>query len=485
MVNAHDIARGIALALTSLCMVTTSATPNDTTYLDRPVPTAWDSAADCSEAPPNAPVCDVTADWWTRFDDPTLTSLIRQGLDHNYDIAMALRRIEVARLSIKSARASYYPQVNVSAGWSKTQSSGLLYGSDGRATRMSAFDLGADLSWEVDLFGRISSQVKERKAQLRATRAEAEGIRLSIAAEIATEYIQIRTWQAQLAIARDHLVRQERIVKITEARKEAGLGSGLEVAQAKVVYYSTRASIPMLENSIATGINSLGVLVGEYPDDIRQSLSGQGNMPSYLQIIDPGTPRDLLRRRPDITQAAELLNAQLAAVTVAKKAYLPSLAINGQIGTGAHRLGDLFSKQSLTYSIEPTISWTVFDGFARKNNIAIAREQVESQIDNYNLTVMTAITEVDNTLTSYRASVQYIRDIEQVIEQADKSLEFSIDLYRRGLNPFTDVVTAQLNYLEYQEQEVEAQGQALSYPSPSTKPSAAAGNDINILKHSL
>ncbi|MDE6321994.1 MAG: TolC family protein, partial [Muribaculaceae bacterium] len=379
------------------------------------------------------------------------------------DLAMALRRIEVSRLSMKSAQAGYYPKVGVSAGWTKERSSGLLNGPNGRGRNSSYFDIGASLSWEIDLFGRINSQVKEKKAELRATRAEAEGVRLSVAAEIATQYIQIRTWQAELAIARNHIARQEKVVKITEARKEAGLGSGLEVAQAKVVYYSTQASIPILENSIATGINSLSVLVGEFPPAVKASLTDDYQLPSYLHIIDPGTPRDLLRRRPDIIQASEELSAQVEAVGIAKKDFLPTLTINGQIGTGAHRMNDLFHSQSLTYSIEPTISWTIFDGFSRKYNVAIARQQLESQVENYNLTALTAVEEVENALSSYQASVEHIKTIEQVIVQADKSLEFSVDLYKRGLNPFTDVVSAQLNCLEYQEEAVEAKGQALNY----------------------
>ncbi len=452
--------RGIAFI--AICMPTAEAVCQESNadYLDKPMPEQWDTT---KQTIGDVPVSDVTAQWWTCFDDPTLTSLIEQGLAHNYDLAMSLRRIEVARLTMKSAQSGYYPQVGVSAGWTKQRSSGMLYDTKGRASNMSYFDVGASLSWEVDLFGRITSRVKEKKAELRATRAEAEGVRLSVAAEIATQYIQIRTWQAELAIARDHIVSQEKVVKITEARREAGLGSGLEVAQAKVVYYSTQASIPMLENSIATGINALSVLVGEFPPAVKSSLTDDSQLPSYLHIIDPGTPRDLLRRRPDIVQAAEELSAQVEAVGIAKKDFLPSLTINGQIGTGAHRLGNLFSGQSLTYSIEPTISWTIFDGFSRKYNVAIARQQVESQIENYNLTVLTAVEEVENALSSYQASIEHIRTIEQVIEQADKSLEFSVDLYKRGLNPFTDVVSAQLNCLEYQEEAIEAQGQALTY----------------------
>lgn len=456
----NNFLRGIAYII--ICMPTAASVAQDSyaKYLDQPMPEQWASSPQEIDS---EPMSDVTAQWWTLFDDPTLTALIEKGLDHNYDLAMALRRIEVARLTMKSAQAGYYPQVGVSAGWTKQRSSGVLYDSNGRATNMSYFDLGASLSWEVDLFGRITSQVKEKKAELRATRAQAEGVRLSVAAEIATQYIQIRTWQAELAIARDHIVSQQKVVKITEARKEAGLGSGLEVAQAKVVYYSTQASIPMLENSIATGINSLSVLVGDFPPAVKASLTDDYKLPSYLHIIDPGTPRDLLRRRPDIVQAAEELTAQVEAVGIAKKDFLPSLTINGQIGTGAHRIGDLFHGQSLTYSIEPTISWTIFDGFSRKYNVAIARQQVETQVENYNLTVLTAVEEVDNALSSYQASIEHIKTIEQVIEQADKSLEFSVDLYKRGLNPFTDVVSAQLNCLAYQEEAVEAQGQALTY----------------------
>lgn len=452
--------RGIACLWLSMTAINAWGTDSDSSYLDRPMPIAWETSVQVSD---NAPLLEVAPDWWNRFDDPTLTKLIEQGLSHNYDIAMALHRIEVARLTVLGNRSDYLPTVGVSAGWSKSQQSGLIYGTGGKATDMSAFNLGANLSWEIDLFGRINSRVKESKARFNATRAESEGVRLTVAAEIARQYIQIRTWQAELAIANEHLSRQEKVLKITEARKEAGLGSGLEVAQAKVVYYSTLATLPMLKNSISTGINALGVLVGEYPADIRQSLDADAKLPSVYQLIDPAVPTDLLRRRPDIVQASQLIEAQLAAAGIARKEYLPTLTLHGTIGTETHRAGDLFKSQSLTYSIAPTLSWTVFDGMARRYNVEIARNQLESQIENYNLTVMTAVEEVNNALQSYDASLRHIEAIDRVNVEANKSLEFAIDLYKRGLNPFTDVVTAQMNCLQYQDQAVQAQGEALLY----------------------
>ena len=375
---------------------------------------------------------------------------------------MASRRIEMARMALNSARAGYFPMLNFSGGWTKERSSGVLGSERGRATTADYYSLGINMSWEVDVFGKITAKAKGRKAAYDATRAEYAAVMTSLCANIAKAYINLRVWQAEYDVAMEHIESQEKIVKITEARHEAGLASMLDVTQARVVYYSTKASVPTLVSSIHTAVNSIATLIGVYPDEIRKWLEVTSPLPDYRQIVPVGVPADIIRRRPDIVEAEYELAGYAAQLGIAKKDFLPTLTLNGSIGTGAHDFDRLFSSQSLTYSIAPTLTWTIFDGLARKYNVASARQQVEAGIDNYNLTVMTAVEEVDNAISSYTSTLENMAVLAEVLEQSRKSLDLSLDLYKRGLNPFTDVVTAQLNVLENQNSLVTAHGRALT-----------------------
>ncbi len=399
--------------------------------------------------------------WWTYFDDPLLDSLITEGVENNYNVLMAARRIDMARQSLNSARAAYFPTLAFSGGWTKSRSSGMLAGNEGHAATVDYFSLGLNMSWEIDVFGKITSRAKERKASFNATRAEYVAVMTALCGNIAKAYVNLRVYQAELAVANEHIASQEKIVKITEARHEAGLASMLDVAQAKVVYYSTQASVPGLQSAIHRTVNGLATLIGVYPEEVYSRLETVAPMPDYNQIVPVGIPAQLLRRRPDIVQAEYELAGYAAALGIAKKEFLPTLTINGSIGTSAHDAGSLFKSESLTYAVAPTLSWTIFDGMARKYNVVSARRQMEIGIDNYNLTVMTAVQEVDDAISTYVSTLKNIDVLREVVTQSEQSLNLSLDLYKRGLNPFNDVVTAQLNVLENQNSLIVSKGNAL------------------------
>ncbi len=399
--------------------------------------------------------------WWHNFDDSLLDSLIARGLAYNYDAAMALKRIDVARNEVGLARAGYYPTVGVSAGWVKTRTSGATYSTPTKAVGLDYWQLGASMSWEVDLFGKVRSQVEAKKADVRLSAADYAGVQLSVASEIATYYITLRTYQAQLEVANQHIASQQKIVTMTEARHEAGLASSLDVAQAKMVLYSTQASIPQLQASIKTTVNALCVLVGEYPDQTTLGLLTPRPLPNQFHLVGIGVPMDLLRRRPDIIAAECQLAADAASIGVAKKDFLPTLTLEGSIGTSAHKFGDLFTDDSFTYTIAPTLSWTVFSGLSRKYALHEAKNAMAIDVDSYNLTVRTAVEEVDNAIITYGGTLQNISLLEQTVDEARRSLELSVDLYKNSLESFTTVVNSQMNLLTYQNSLVAAQGNAL------------------------
>lgn len=441
----------------ALCLSTAYATtPVAEKALTDSIPAHWSYDAHFDQTIP------TDDNWWTRLSDPLLDSLIARGIENNPNVVIAGKRIAMAKEALNSARASYYPTLGFEGGWTKARTSGATGPVDMPATTGDYFSLGINMSWEIDVFGKITAKASQQKALYNATRAEYAATMVTLCANIAKAYVTLRVWQGEWDVATEHIASQEKIVKITEARHEAGLASMLDVTQARIVFYSTQASMPVLRSSIRTSINSLALLLGVYPREVESMLENHRPLPDYRQMVPVGVPAELLRRRPDIVEAEYELASYAAALGIAKRDFLPTLSLNGAIGTSAHRAGDLFSHESLTYSIAPTLTWTIFDGMARRANAASARQQMEIGMESYNNTVMTAVEEVDNAIASYIGTLRNLDILDEVVEQSRKSLDLSLDLYKRGLSPFNNVVTAQMNLLEYQNSVVSASGKALT-----------------------
>lgn len=401
--------------------------------------------------------------WWQQFSDPVLNKLIDLGVERNYDLRMAARRAAIARAQMNRTKAGWFPTIEASFGWQHTQPSGATSKGDPVSVPSEQyFNAGLSATWEIDLFGKIASDVKAGRESYRASRAEYAAAMVSMTAQIASTYFTLREQQRLLQVAQAHCESQMKIVKIAEARFECTLASKLDVAQAWQTYYSTSASIPTLESGIRSTMNSLGVLVGAYPSEIEAMIGEGGPLPNCEIGLPASVPADLLRRRPDIVAAERQVAAAAASVGVAKKDFLPTLAIQGSIGTASRKIGHLFGDHSLTWSVAPTLSWTLFDGFARKYSLNVAREQLQTEIDNYNLAVMTAVGETDTALNSYTAHLRHIEAIQRLCVENEEALNLAIKRYKDSLSPMTDVVNAQLNALSGQSELVQAQADALN-----------------------
>ena len=420
---------------------------HDATHLRQPMPERWTFSQEVTQTLPS------DDPWWKTFDDATLDSLISMGIDNNYNVSQARHRREIARLAIRQAQSGYYPTLGVSAGYTRSH--------DGRGDDRNAFTAGASLNWEVDLFGRITSQVKSKRAAYDASRAEYVATMVSITSDIATYYINYLVLRNEIAVTREHIQSQKRVVEIAEARHEAGLVSKLDVAQAKTVLYSTQATLPGLQAKASQTLNALATLLGVYASDIAPMIKDDAKLPSYQQILPAGVPANLLRRRPDIAEAEAQLAQDAAAIGIAKKDFLPVLTLQGTVGWGNDKVNGMFDSNHFTYSIAPTLSWTVFDGFSRKYALAQAKEQMMSGIDAYNLTVMTAYTEVENAMTSYNAAVESYDLDNAVFKQSHEAFELAMDQYKEGLAAFTNVVNAQIDWLNCANSLVVARGDAL------------------------
>ena len=398
--------------------------------------------------------------WWQLFGDAQLDSLIARGIANNFDLKAAASRIKIAQQQLRMARAGYFPQIGLSGGWTKQQSSGKI--NETPQVTTDYFDLGLSMNWEIDVFGKIYSQSKAKKAAVEVSRATRTAAEVSIAANIASAYMQLRTLQAREALMLANTETQKEVLRITQVRYETGLSSKLDVMQATTTYASTKAAIADVHAAMQNTIYAMAVLLAEYPASLEAELGPFRPMPEYQKIVAVGVPAQLLRRRPDVIEAEAMLAQYAAELGVAKKDFLPTISIQGSIGTSAHKGGDLFTDKSFTYSIAPRLSWTLFDGLSRHAGVVAAREQMQIGIDNYNNTVLGAIQEVNTAMSSYTGAIRYIQALDEALSAANESFTLSMDLYKQGLTSFINVQNAQASVLQYSDQVIEARGRALS-----------------------
>ena len=421
-------------------------------YLNTPLPKEWEESGEVFQQ--TLPVDDH---WWKSFQDTRLDSLIALAVDRNYSVAMAINRIAAARANLWAERGNFFPSIGLNAGWTRQETSGNT--STLPQSTDHYYDAALSMSWEIDVFGSIRKRVKAQKENFAASKEEYAAVMVSLASEVASAYINLR--ELQLEVVNKNVASQEEVLKITEVRYNTGLVAKLDVAQAKSVLYSTKASIPQLEAGINQYITTLAVLLGMYPQEIRPVLETTGTLPDYMEPIGVGMPVDLLLRRPDVRSAERSVNAQAALLGASKSDWLPKIFLKGSFGYAARDLNDLVKSKSMTYEIAPSLSWTIFSGGQLVNATRLAKAQLDESINQFNQTVLTAVQETDNAMNSYRNSIKQIVALREVRNQGVETLKLSLELYKQGLSPFQNVLDAQRSLLSYENQLVQAQGSSL------------------------
>ncbi|MCY6329645.1 efflux transporter outer membrane subunit [Bacteroides fragilis] len=423
-------------------------------YLDKPLPQEWEEDAQIFQQ-----VLPVDDQWWKAFQDPVLDSLISVAVKQNYSILTAIDRINMAKANLRMERGNFFPTIGLNAGWTRQQSSGNT--SELPQSTQHYYDASLNMSWELDLFGSIRNRVKAQKENFAASKEEYTGTMVSLCAQVASAYINLRELQQELAVIQKNCASQEAVLKITEVRYNTGLVSKLDVAQAKSVFFSTKASIPQIESGINQYITTLAILLGTYPQEIRPTLESPGILPDYMEPIGVGLPADLLLRRPDIRSAERSVNAQAALVGASKSDWLPQIFLKGSLGYASKDLKDLTHHKSMTYEIAPALSWTLFKGTQLVNATKLAKAQLDEAINQFNQTVLTAVQETDNAMNAYRNSIKQIVALREVRNQGQETLTLSLELYKQGLTPFQNVLDAQRSLLSYENQLVQARGYSL------------------------
>lgn len=399
--------------------------------------------------------------WWQTFGSEPLLRLIALSQQNNFNVKSALSRIRSARAAMQELYAGYSPTISANLGYDIGQTSGRIRRPYSDPAKQSYFTLGVEASWEIDLFGRVAAQVKEGKAMLNVSRLDYDATLVSLAAETATQYFNLLMYRAALQNARDNIASQTEIEQMVEARYKAGLVSLFDLSQARCVLLRTQTQIPELEAEVATALNALTVLCGATAEDIETLVQDSQLQQLAPVCIDAGIPADLLRRRPDIVSAEMNLAALAARVGIAKKDFLPTLSLEAQAGVCGDNFGKMFHKQGFTYSVAPTLSWTIFDGLARRRNVTEARENLQASVADYNLAVEQAVADVNNAMARYISADSQLSLYEKVAEQERGTLTLALQRYKLGLTDFSDVSTSQQSLLSAQNSVIEARGAAL------------------------
>ena len=424
-------------------------------YLERPLPAGWQEKDTLFQQ-----VLPVDDQWWKVFEDTTLDSLINLAIEQNPSVLMAINRIDQAKAQWRISQSDFYPSLMFNGSWNRQQTSGNLDTGNPQVWT-GYYSASLQMSWQLDVFGIVRQKAKAQKELYAASKEEYNATMVSLCAEVASAYFNLREMQQEADVLRRNAASQEAVVKITEARYKTGLVSKLDVAQAKSVYYSTLASIPATEASIIQYLNTLAILLGLYPQDVTVSLSVSKPLPDYMEPVGVGVPGELLLRRPDIRLAERQVNAQAALLGASKRDWLPEFFLNGSFGYSSYDIKDMGKKGSMTWTIAPTMKWTFFNGGQRLNEDRLQRAQLDESINQFNNTVLTAVQEVDNAMSAYKNSIKQIVACREMLYQGKEAFELSLDLYKQGLTPFQNVLDAQRSLLTYENTLVKAKGYSL------------------------
>ena len=424
-------------------------------YLERPLPAGWQEKDTLFQQ-----VLPVDDQWWKVFEDTTLDSLINLAIEQNPSVLMAINRIDQAKAQWRISQSDFYPSLTFNGGWNRQQTSANLDTGNPQAWT-GYYSASLQMSWQLDVFGIIRQKAKAQKELYAASKEEYNATMVSLCAEVASAYFNLREMQQEVDVLKRNAASQEAVVAITEARYQTGLVSKLDVAQAKSVYYSTLASIPATEASIIQYINTLAVLLGLYPQDVSESLSMSKPLPDYVELVGVGVPGELLLRRPDVRSAERQVNAQAALLGASQRDWLPEFFLNGSFGYSSYDIKNMGKKGSMTWNIAPSMTWTLFNGGQRLNEDRLQRAQLDESINQFNNTVLTAVQEVDNAMSAYKNSIKQIVACREMLYQGKEAFELSLDLYKQGLTPFQNVLDAQRSLLTYENTLVKAKGYSL------------------------
>ncbi len=426
------VAGFLTVTLTGCAVRTSYKTPTP------PVPAGYAGGAE------DRAISNRTADltkWWENFNDPLLDSLIDRVIAGNIDLKIAQERIREARSTANYTSATRrLPNTGVSGGYSD-RSSGA--NRNFTTTGSSLYQTGFDASYELDLFGGARASVTAAKADAAATEEAMRNTLVSVTAETARNYLELRRAQERLEVARKNLKAQEETLRLTEIRRDAGLVSNFDATRAKAQAESTRAAIPQLEAQVQQSIHAIALLLGRDPTALQAELLQPGSMPASPPEVPVGLPSDLLRRRPDIRQAEQEIAGSAARVGVAVSNMYPKFSLTSSGGGQSGTLLNILSGAARIWSFGSSFSWGLLNYPATKANINASESRERQSMGNYEKTVLTALTDVEDALAGYSKEKERQTSLIEAADANREALRLADIRYQQGLSSFLDVLDAQ------------------------------------------
>ena len=421
-----------------------------------------------------APSTDSPASfWWQEFHDPELDRLEERAAAGNLDLQAAFLRIVEARVQVQSARAQGLPSLNASASYTREQLglAGILksqHVNGGAApattealissleTPVNLYQLGFDASWELDLFGKVRRSVEAADARSVGAVESRNDLLVSLEAEVAQDYFQLRAGQMLRQITADQIAAQREIADLTQDRQQHGLAGEADVQSARAQLSTLQSELPPYEQSIVASRHALAVLTGQNPEALEGAFGDTGDLPPLPVVIPVGLPSTLARRRPDIRQSEAALHAATAQVGVSVASLFPDISLTGTLGVRNLSPGYLFDWDSKFYTFGPSISLPIFHGGALVANVRLSRAQAAEAALNYHNTVLHALEEVEDGLTDLHQDAIRTAALKDTVTADQRALDVDLESYRHGLITYITVLTVQIQMVQARQQLAQA-----------------------------
>ncbi len=389
--------------------------------------------------------------WWTTLNDPVLTSLIERSVKKNLSLQTALARVREARARRGIVESDLFPSFDFkgSAAWSR----------DNKVKETTEhYSARIDSSWELDFFGGNQRSLEASQADLEARHADLDDVLISLQAEVALNYIEVRTFQRRLEIAEANLSIQKEAYQLASWRHQAGLSDELALQQALYNLENTHSQIPTLKTGVEEAMNRIAVLIGEQPGSVHHELKDPKPVFTPTLEIAVGIPADLLGRRPDVRSAERALAAQTARVGAAKAELYPKISLSGSIGLESLSLNSLVSSATKSITGGSLITMPIFRSGAIRQNIKVQTALQEQALIKYEAAVLNALEEVENALTSYSHEQIRKEALQEAENAATKAADLAMHKYTGGLRDFGDVLESQRSLLSFQDQLAQSEG---------------------------
>ena len=394
--------------------------------------------------------------WWTVFDDPVLNELIDRARLGNLNLRTAASRVAAARSSLAITRGERLPTVDGTGQTSRTRQSddgwlAQVAPNDGFDAQ-NLYELGLDASWEIDLFGRVRRSIESSQAQYESTVETERDVMVTLFAEVAMTYIEVREMQRRVEYATQNISVQREALGLAQERYDTGLSSQLDVVQAKATLGMTEAALPDFETAKNQALYRLAVLLGQDAGSLQGEFAAPAAIPEPVGRITLGLPVDVVRQRPDVRAAERRLAAQTAQIGVATAALYPSFTLSGFIGLQSRSVNDLFSSNSEMWGASLPFSWNLFDGGRVRSNIELQKELTETRLLEYRQAVLQALAEVESALVAYNNEHEKLAALRRATAATVEGVRLAMVQYDTGLTNYNNVMTMQRDLFQLQDQ---------------------------------